>query len=109
MKTRIALLAMFFAICSIFHAHAQQPKELVPGYYVVVGAYAPTKENVAKNYTELLMRRGLNASYGFNSSRNHYYVYLHYYDNLKSSLLDMVKTRQEADEFSQAWGTRNPW
>lgn len=103
MKTCIALLAMFFAICSVFHANAQRPKELVPGYYVVVGAYAPTKENVAKNYTELLMRRGLNASYGFNSSRNHYYVYLHYYDNLKSSLVDMVKTRQGADEFSQAW------
>src|SRR5688500_11679645 len=103
MKTRVALLAMLFAFCLTFHAHAQQPTELVPGYYVVVGAYAPTRENVAKNYTEVLLRRGLEASYGFNSSRNHYYVYLHYYDNLKSSLTDMVKTRKEAEEFAQAW------
>jgi outer membrane protein OmpA-like peptidoglycan-associated protein len=103
MKTRVAFLAMLFAFCLTFHANAQQPKELVPGYYVVVGAYAPTRENVAKNYTEVLIRRGLEASYGFNSTRNHYYVYLHYYDNLKSSLTDMVKTRKEAEEFAQAW------
>lgn len=103
MKTCIAPLAILIALCSTFHANAQQPKELVPGYYVVVGAYAPTRENVAKNYTEVLMRRGLEASYGFNSTRNHYYVYLHYYDNLKASLTDMVKTRKEAEEFAQAW------
>lgn len=102
MKTLTGFLAIFIVICSTFHAQAQQPKELVPGYYVVVGAYAPTRENVAKNYTEILLRRGLTASYGFNSTRNYFYVYLNYYDNLKSSLTDMANTRK-AEEFSQAW------
>lgn len=102
MKTRTTFLAIFIVICVTFHSYAQQPKELIPGYYVVVGAYAPTRENVAKNYTEVLLRRGLEASYGFNSTKNYYYVYLHYYDNLKSSLTDMVRTRK-AEEFSQAW------
>jgi len=102
MKTRITFLTIFIVICSTFHTQAQQPKELIPGYYVVVGAYAPTRENVAKNYTEILLRRGLEASYGFNSAKNYFYVYLHYYDNLKASLTDMVNTRK-ADEFSQAW------
>lgn len=102
MKTRTTFLTIFIVICATFHSYAQQPKELVPGYYVVVGAYAPTRENVAKNYTEVLTRRGLEASYGFNSTKNYYYVYLHYYDNLKASLTDMVRTRK-AEEFSQAW------
>ena len=102
MKTRQTFLTIFIVICTVSYSYAQQPKELIPGYYVVVGAYAPTRENVAKNYTEILLRRGLEASYGFNSTRNYYYVYLHYYDNLKSSLTDMMRTRK-AEEFSTAW------
>jgi outer membrane protein OmpA-like peptidoglycan-associated protein len=102
MKTCTTFLATFIVLCSTIPALSQKPKELVPGYYVVVGAYAPTRENVAKNYTEVLMRRGLDASYGFNSSRNYYYVYLHYYNNLKTSLTDMAKARKN-EEFAQAW------
>lgn len=102
MKTRTSFLAILIVVSSLFHAFAQRPKELVPGYYVVVGAYAPSRENVAKNYTEVLMRRGLDASYGFNTSRNFWFVYVHYNDNLKASLAEMLKTRK-AEEFSQAW------
>ncbi len=102
MKTRTSFLAILIVVSSLFHAFAQRPKELVPGYYVVVGAYAPSRENVAKNYTEVLMRRGLDASYGFNTSRNFWFVYVHYNDNLKASLAEMLKTRK-AGEFSQAW------
>lgn len=102
MKTYISFLASILAICSTFHAHAQQPKELVPGYYVVVGAYSPNRENVAKNYTEVLIRRGLEASYGFNSTRNYWFVYLTYHQQLKPSIADMMKTRK-VEEFSDAW------
>ncbi|HEY0743567.1 MAG TPA: OmpA family protein [Chryseosolibacter sp.] len=102
MKTYISSLALLLAVCPIFHASAQQPKELVPGYYVVVGAYSPNRENVAKNYTEVLTRRGLEASYGFNSTRNYWYVYLTYHHQLKPSIAEMLKTRK-AQEFSDAW------
>jgi outer membrane protein OmpA-like peptidoglycan-associated protein len=102
MKYLTPFLASVLLLCSTFQVGAQRPKELIPGYYVVVGAYSANKENVAKNYTELLVRRGLDASYGFNSSRNFFFVYLHYYDNLKASLSKMHNTRK-SEEFSQAW------
>jgi outer membrane protein OmpA-like peptidoglycan-associated protein len=85
-----------------FHSKAQHRTELNPGYYVVVGAYAPNRENVAQNYTEVLNRRGYKAAYGFNSSRNYFFVYLKYFTELKTSLSDMENTRKEG-EFAQAW------
>jgi outer membrane protein OmpA-like peptidoglycan-associated protein len=102
MKTSNGFLTIFVVIVSTLYAQAQQPKELVPGYYVVVGAYSPNRENVAKNYTEVLMRRKLNASYGFNSTRNYWYVYVHYHTSLKPSLSDMFGVRQKPG-FSDAW------
>src|SRR5687768_8454795 len=68
-----SLLLVFFVSQG---AVAQHNKELNPGYYVVVSAYAPSRENVAQNYVELLNRRGFQANYGFNSSRHYFFVYL---------------------------------
>lgn len=77
-------------------------KELLPGYYVVVGAYAPSRENVAQNYAEVLNRKGLHAAYGFNSSRNYYFVYLSHHSNLPESLKEMYRVRQQG-QFTDAW------
>jgi outer membrane protein OmpA-like peptidoglycan-associated protein len=85
-----------------FQASGQHRTELRPGYYVVVGAYAPTRENVAQNYTEVLNRRGFNAAYGFNTSRNYFFVYLKYFTELKPSLQDMYLMRKQS-EFADAW------
>jgi outer membrane protein OmpA-like peptidoglycan-associated protein len=85
-----------------FSSVAQHAQELAPGYYVVVGAYAQSRKNIAQNYAEVLTRRGIQADYGFNSSRNLYFVYLTYADNLKGALRSMTNTRRQP-EFADAW------
>lgn len=98
--TRIAFL--FGLLCISGFMFSQNPKELAPGYYVVVGAYAKSRENIAQNYVETLRLKGRKAMYGFNSSRNLYFVYLKYFDTLKEALHDMKDTRKEG-EFTDAW------
>ena len=59
-------------------AFSQDLKELAPGYYIVVGAYAKSQEKMAQQYTEALKSKGHSAEYGYNSGRNFYFVYLKY-------------------------------
>ena len=101
MKNFTYIIVLVF-ICLGYDVFSQHRTELDPGYYIVVGAYAPNRENVAQNYTEVLSRRGYKAGYGFNTSRNFFYVYLKYFTGLKESLKDMQDTRKQA-EFAQAW------
>ena len=102
MKNCIFLfLIVISVICSV-PGFSQDVKELAPGYYVVVGAYAKSKANIAQNYVEVLKLSGVQADYGFNSSRNLYFAYIKYFNNLKESLRYMEKTRQKA-EFKDAW------
>lgn len=98
--TCVIALLIFMSLCT--SAFSQHRTELDPGYYIVVGAYAPTRENVAQNYTDVLNRRGYKAGYGFNSGKNYFFVYLKYFTQLKESLRDMQNTRKQT-EFSQAW------
>jgi outer membrane protein OmpA-like peptidoglycan-associated protein len=101
MMKPFCIFFLAFFLCIPLLSTAQQ-HELAPGYYVVVGAYAQGRENIAQNYVETLTRRGFKAEYGFNSSRNLYFVYLRYFDNLKESLKNMTETRRKS-EFSDAW------
>jgi hypothetical protein len=98
--TRLAILLGLLCISGF--EFSQNSKELAPGYYVVIGAYAKSRENVAQNYVEALRLKGRKAMYGFNSSRNLYFVYLKYFDSLKEALHDMKDTRREG-EFKDAW------
>jgi hypothetical protein len=102
MKPYTYLVSYLIVFFSCFTAFSQHQTELNPGYYIVVGAYAPTRENVAQNYTEVLTRRGYNAGYGFNTAKNVFFVYLQFLTDLKASVQAMQKTRREP-EFSQAW------
>ncbi len=96
-------LSFIVGLLSIFNpAFSQASNELKPGYYVVVSAYAKSRENVAQNYVELLKLKGYKADYGFNTSRNLYFAYLSYFDNLKASLQEMRNTRSKG-EFKEAW------
>lgn len=96
-------LSFIVGLLSIFNpAFGQASNELKPGYYVVVSAYAKSRENVAQNYVELLKLKGYKADYGFNTSRNLYFAYLSYFDNLKASLQEMRNTRSKG-EFKEAW------
>jgi hypothetical protein len=82
--------------------YSQAKKPLDPGYYVVVGAYASTRENIAQNYVDLLSREGYTSGYGFNPSTRLYLVYIRFFDDLKTSLQDMHKTRR-TEKFKDAW------
>jgi hypothetical protein len=86
----------------LLDSQAQVRKPLTPGYYIVVGAYAQTRENIAQNYVDVLSRQGYTAGYGFNPSTRLYLVYIRFFDNLKSSLQDMLRTRKN-DKFKDAW------
>jgi outer membrane protein OmpA-like peptidoglycan-associated protein len=96
-------LALIFGLMGASpSAFSQQSQELAPGYYVVVGAYAKSRENIAQNYAEVLRLKGLSPQYGFNTSRSLYFVYLSYFDNLRQSLAEMKKVRA-GGEFTDAW------
>jgi outer membrane protein OmpA-like peptidoglycan-associated protein len=100
---KFCYLGFIVGLLSIFNpAAGQVSNELKPGYYVVVSAYAKSRENVAQNYVELLKLKGYKANYGFNTSRNLYFAYLSYFDNLKASLQEMRNTRNKG-EFTEAW------
>lgn len=101
MKTTFLAILLTLLVC-VCPSYSQAKKELTAGYYVVVGAYAATRENVAQNYVDVLQRQGYTAEYGFNASRKLFFVYIRYFDNLKGSLRDMQKTRS-AGKFTDAW------
>ena len=95
------LVGLVILHCSAI-AFAQDSKELTPGYYIVVSAYAKSQQKMAQQYVEVLKGKGHNAEYGYNSSRKFYFVYLKYFNNLRESLRDMKKTREEGT-FTDAW------
>jgi outer membrane protein OmpA-like peptidoglycan-associated protein len=102
MKPTFQVLFACFLLAAIQTSFAQTRKPLDPGYYVVVGAYAASRENIAQNYVDVLTRQGFTPDYGFNSRTRLYLVYLRYFDNLKASLQDMYATRKN-EKFKDAW------
>ncbi len=99
--TKIFLLAISLCYCTTT-VFSQDNVELAPGYYVVVSAYAKSREQVAINYVDLLKQKGYDAQHGFNTSRNLYFVYINYFTTLKESLQEMKRIRSKG-EFSDAW------
>lgn len=85
-----------------FQSHSQSVGELKAGYYVVVAAYADTREDYANRYTQQLTASGLTAQYGFNTKKKLYFVYLSYFTDLKSSLVEMQQVRAKG-QFTDAW------
>lgn len=101
---KFVLLLPFILLSGGLHADAQPTNgaELEPGYYVVVAAYAPSKEDYASRFTVQLKDGGLSAQYGFNGQKNLYFVYLSYHTDLRSSLAELKKVRSEG-RFTDAW------
>jgi outer membrane protein OmpA-like peptidoglycan-associated protein len=83
-------------------AYSQHAKEMAPGYYVVVASFSPDRENLAKNFTDGLKKKGLPASYGYNSERNYFYVYKNFYGKRQPSIVEMQETRKQ-EEFAKTW------
>jgi outer membrane protein OmpA-like peptidoglycan-associated protein len=99
----VYLLSSLVTLLLLHHTgYSQNEKELDPGYYVVVAAFSPGRENLAQNFTTGLNGRGINAKYGFNSERNYYYVYVSYFADREPSIQEMRETRKN-EEFAKAW------
>jgi len=99
-----ALLVLVGMLCLPVGTLAQQNSaELEPGYYVVVAAFGKGREDLARKYTNELAGHSVHASYGFNSTRNYFFVYVYRGTNLGESLREMEKTRERGEEFSRAW------
>jgi outer membrane protein OmpA-like peptidoglycan-associated protein len=96
------LLVSLGFLCFFTNAISQDLKELPPGYYVVVGAYAPSQERMARQYVDDLKTRGHDAEYGFNSTKKFYFVYLKYFNDFGKSVAEMENTR-DAGTFTDAW------
>lgn len=91
-----------FVLTGFQQVHAQPGEELQAGYYVTVAAYSKAREDYAQKFTAKLKDKGLDARYGFNTSKNLYFVYLSYFTSLKPSLIEMQKVRDQG-EFTDAW------
>ena len=97
---RLVVACSFALIASV--AMAQHAKELEPGYYVVVAAFSPHREDLAINFTNELNKRGIKTQYGFNSVRNYYYVYTSRSQDRKTSYNEMMEKRKQ-EEFAKTW------
>lgn len=100
MKRVVVVILLSTVLSSLLFG--QQEKNLSAGYYLVVSAYSPRKEKIAIHYVDVLRKEGRDADYGFNPSRNLFFVYLGYYTTLKESLKAMSATRKEG-KFTDAW------
>jgi outer membrane protein OmpA-like peptidoglycan-associated protein len=79
-----------------------QGEALSKGYYIVVAAYRVGQEKYMINYSEKLNKSGLHSKYGYDLSRNFYYVYLDFYADFDESIREMLATRKESG-FEKAW------
>jgi outer membrane protein OmpA-like peptidoglycan-associated protein len=89
-------------LCFFNLAFAQHSKELDPGFYVVVAAFSPDREDLAIKYTAFLNKRSMSAEYGFNSTREYFYVYISKFSEREPSLQLMRETRKQ-EEFAKTW------
>ncbi|TRX56189.1 OmpA family protein [Fulvivirga sp. M361] len=84
------------------HGYYQSDKEMATGYYVVIGAYAQSQESYAIRYAQKVSESGLSASYGFNSKKGLYFVFLDFLDDFDTAVDKMRQTRKN-EQFGDAW------
>jgi outer membrane protein OmpA-like peptidoglycan-associated protein len=95
MKSSLLILS-FFLLSNLLLAQS-----LGKGYYVVVGAYAVSKEAYAQKFVESLKKEGFDAIYAKDGKRKLLLVYVERYEELPPSLGGMKKARKE--KFPEAW------
>ncbi|HYG00915.1 MAG TPA: OmpA family protein [Chryseosolibacter sp.] len=102
---RLLLACMLVGSCLLIStlAEAQHLKEIPPGYYVVVSAFSPDREDLAINYVSHLKKdKNMEAAYGFHSERGYWYVYLPKHETFRTAV-DHVKSTRKDPEFEKAW------
>lgn len=78
----------------------QDPLEMGAGNYVVVGVFG--NEANAIKFTRTLKGKGVDASYGYNSENNYYYVYPHKSQDKQSARVERARFRK-IPEFKDTW------
>ena len=98
----VFLLGLVGFTGKITMAQVPEPPVLTSGYYVVIGAYAKSKEYYAQRYMQQVVKDGYEANYGFSQKRNYFFVYLLHTGNYRASLTKMREVRK-IDGFNEAW------
>ncbi len=75
---------------------------LPKGSYVVVAAFSPHHEDYALRLSKGLNKEGLHTSYGFESARKYWYVYINHSADRDECINEVKKTRNES-RFVDAW------
>ncbi|UII27322.1 OmpA family protein [Fulvivirga maritima] len=106
LSTRIWLTALV-VLASSFYSQSQSVQiqddlTMAQGYYVVIGAYSPNKEDLAQRFVNEVNKSGLGAQYGFNARKNLLFVYLHYSENYGASIQQMREIRKSSS-YKDAW------
>ena len=68
------------------------------GYYVVINAYAQSKEAYATRYFEKIKGDGDEVSYAFVPAKNMYFVYLEHTMNYREAIDGMRNARKDSSK-----------
>jgi len=101
---KISTFGLIFLSLLTYHtnSYSQSGENLHAGYYIVVSAYSPSRESMAQQYVGKLRSEGFKADYGMDTRPHLYLVYIHYYDDFREAIREMLKTRR-GGEFTDAW------
>jgi len=94
----ILLACMGFSV----QAFGQSGEVSQEGYYVVINAYAQSREQVANSYYEEIRRQGDEVHYAYVRSKQMYFVYTHFHRDFREAIADMRQTRKDP-RFPEAW------
>jgi outer membrane protein OmpA-like peptidoglycan-associated protein len=102
-STAGSFLGFLFIVLITNPVAAQDYQTLGKAYYIVVGAFAKSKQSYAEKFTADLKKKGYSkAAYGLDSKRNILLVYIDVYEAYDPSIAEMLATRKRA-EFPEAW------
>ncbi|MDH5367834.1 MAG: OmpA family protein [Cyclobacteriaceae bacterium] len=87
---------------SLSQSKQNNVEKLKEGYYLVVGAYAKNKKQLAENYAQQIKKKGHEASVDFFPKKNYYFVYLKYYEDFNVSIRGLYQYRK-IDDFPDCW------
>lgn len=102
MKRTIVGLILLSLFADYTNCYSQSGKNLDAGYYIIVSAYSPAKESVARRYVKELRAAGYEADFGMDTRPHLYLVYINYYDDFRVAIRQMLQTRK-AGRFTDAW------
>jgi outer membrane protein OmpA-like peptidoglycan-associated protein len=88
-------------------SHAQHAKELPPGYYVVVAVFSSDHEDYATKFVNTLAGKNIKGSYGFNSERKFFYVFVKSSPDRNACVEEMYNMRK-LEGFEKTWLRKIP-